>query len=81
MRGSPLQLALCQTDPFTAQCTSPAGPAVNVVITANGIPTFSVFAQATAAIPFDPANSRIFVRFKDTGGATRGSTSVAVRTQ
>ena len=32
-------------------------------------------------MPFDPAANRIFVRFKDAGNVTRGSTSVALRTQ
>jgi hypothetical protein len=30
-------------------------------------------------IPFNPATSRIFVRFMDAGGVLRGATSVAVR--
>src|SRR5262249_44139511 len=77
----PLQLFLCQTNPVTAQCISPLGPAVTATINANDTPTFSVFALGAGSVPFDPAKNRIFVRFQDADGVTRGATSVAVRTQ
>jgi hypothetical protein len=74
----PLTVTLCQTNPATGQCLSPAGPTAQLVIDTNDTPTFSIFVNSTASISPDPANSRIFVRFRDSGGATRGSTSVAV---
>src|SRR5581483_9272940 len=77
----PLTLSLCQTNPASGQCTSAIGNSVTATIAANGTPTFAIIAQASGAIAFDPANSRIFVRFKDDSGVTRGATSVAVRTQ
>jgi hypothetical protein len=40
---------------------------------------FGIFVQGNGNVPFDPAVNRIFVRFKDRGGVTRGSASVAVR--
>jgi len=76
----PLQVTLCQSNPLDAQCVTPIGPAVTTTIGAGATPTFSIFLEATGAVPFDPANNRVFVRFKDAGGVTRGSTSVAVRT-
>ena len=48
---------------------------------ANAAPTFSIFAQASGAMPFAPATSRLFVRFVDSSGGTHGSTSVAVDTK
>ena len=50
-------------------------------VNAGFTPTYSVFATATGTVPFDPAVNRIVVTFTDGGGALRGSTSVAVRTQ
>lgn len=76
----PLSLSICQTD-AGASCLAPPAPSVTTQIDAGATPTFSIFAFATGPIPFLPGTNRIFVRFKDTGGVTRGATSVAVRTQ
>jgi CHRD domain len=77
----PMIINLCETNPITAQCISAVGPSVNTQINANATPTFGIFVAGTGNVPFDPAANRIFVRFKDGSGVTRGSTSVAVRTQ
>jgi hypothetical protein len=77
----PVNIFLCQTDPTNGQCISAIGPNVTTQINANATPTFGIFVQGNGNVPFDPAVNRIFVRFKDGGGVTRGSTSVAVRTQ
>jgi hypothetical protein len=77
----PLIISLCQTNPATGQCISAIGPSVTTTINANATPTFAIFVQGDGNVPFDPAANRIFVRFKDDGGVTWGSTSVAVRTQ
>ena len=77
----PVVSSLCQTDPATGQCISSVGPSVTTQINANATPTFGIFVQGNGNVTFDPAANRIFVRFKDSGGVTRGSTSVALRTQ
>jgi hypothetical protein len=77
----PVNISLCQTNPATGQCISAIGPSVTTQINPNATPTFGIFVQGSGNVPFDPATNRIFVRFKDGGGVTRGSTSVAVRTQ
>ena len=74
----PVSISLCETNPATGQCVSPIGPRR---INANATPTFGIFVAGSGTVPFDPAANRIFVRFKDGSGVTRGSTSVAVRTQ
>ena len=77
----PVNILLCETNPTTGQCISAIGPSVTTQINANATPTFAILVQGGGTVPFDPAMNRIFVRFKDSGNVTRGSTSVAVRTQ
>jgi hypothetical protein len=77
----PLSIFLCETNPATAQCISAIGPSVTTQINANATPTFAIFVQGSGVVPFDPATNRIFVRFKDSGNVTRGSTGVAVKTK
>ena len=75
----PVSLFVCRTD-ANGTCMAQAAPSVTVQINANETPTFSVFAAASGAIPFDPATNRAFVRFRDAGNVIRGGTSVALRT-
>jgi hypothetical protein len=76
----PVTLALCQTDPGSGACLAPPNSTVITTINGGATPTFGIFVTGSAAVPFDPATNRVFVRFKE-AGVTRGSTSVAVRTQ
>ena len=82
-RNLPLIPTLCRTDPSNGQCTNPTTPAPTATFTlgTNEIATFTVFATGAGTVPFDPANSRVFLRFTTSDGVTRGATSVAVRTQ
>ena len=77
----PVNFFLCQTDPQTGACFLPPDSSVTATILSNETPTFGVFVAAAGDVSFDPGTNRIFVRFKDSGNVTRGSTSVAVRTQ
>lgn len=76
----PVTLSICESDPATGACLAAPAPSVTTTIAAGATPTFSVFVTGTGTVPFDPAANRIFVRFNDAGGVTRGSTSVAVQT-
>jgi hypothetical protein len=77
----PVSVFVCETNPATSACLANPGPEVTTTIESNATPTFGVFVVGGGTVPFDPANNRIFVRFRDEFGQTRGSTSVAVRTQ
>ena len=76
----PVTLTVCQTTGGGA-CMAPPAPSVTLSIANGATPTFSIFVVSSDNVPFDPAGSRVFVRFKDGASVTRGSTSVAVRTQ
>ena len=80
----PVAITLCETDPVTSLCVNPDPPAadpVRLTIGELATPTFGFFLQGIGDdVPFDPVNNRIFVRFIDSGGVERGTTSVAVRT-
>jgi hypothetical protein len=77
----PVGISICETNPGTGACLASPGGSVTTTINANATPTFGIFVTGTGNVPLDPAMNRIFVRFKDGGGVTRGSTSVAVRTR
>jgi YVTN family beta-propeller protein len=77
----PLTLTLCQTNPATGACFSSPSASVPATVNGNATATYSIFATAKGAVPFSPAVNRLFIRFVDGGGVTRGSTSVAVQTQ
>jgi len=75
----PLSIAVCETDPTIGICFQAPTSSVTTLINSGQTPTFGIFVAGTGtAIPFDPASNRVFVRFKDGGGVTRGSTSVAI---
>jgi DNA-binding beta-propeller fold protein YncE len=76
----PLTATICQTVTGTGACMQAPASSISTSIAANARPTFSVFVTASQPIQESAALSRIFVRFTDSGGNPRGSTSVAVQT-
>jgi hypothetical protein len=76
----PLTITVCQSNPQTGVCLGTPAATVTTSIASNATPTFVVNVSASAAVPFDPANNRIFVTFTDSTKAVRGETSVAVET-
>jgi hypothetical protein len=80
----PISINVCQTDPSTGACMKTPAPTVTTTINTGDTPTFGVFVSGSGAVPFDPANNRVFVRFNEfgsgLGSVPRGATSLAVRT-
>jgi DNA-binding beta-propeller fold protein YncE len=76
----PLTATICQTNSTTGVCLAPPAVSVQLAFAAGAMPTFTVFLQASADIPFAPGASRVFVRFNDQNGVVHGLTSVAVTT-
>jgi hypothetical protein len=79
--GLPLTLTLCETRSGIGDCLAPPTPTVTVDYEAGTARSFAIFAAGRGPIAFNPAMRRVFVRFRDAGGAPRGGTSVAVRTR
>ena len=75
----PLTVTLCQTSIVTAGCSSPPASSLTIPMPEGVGVGLAVFVSATGRIPLNGAVNRIFVRFRDGAGVTRGVTSVAVR--
>ena len=78
--GASPTLTICQTDPGTGACLAARTASLTRSFTAGETASFAVFARSAGAIAFDPAGTRLFVEIVDADGVSRGSTSVAVRT-
>lgn len=77
----PVSATTCQSNPMTGGCLASPASTVSIGNFATGTtPTFAVYLTATGAIPFHPANSRVYFRFFDSTGTERGATSVAITT-
>jgi hypothetical protein len=76
----PLTITLCQTS-ATSACMSAPAPSVPVTLNSGAGAGLAVFVTATGTVKLNAATNRIFIRFTDGSGVTRGSTSVAVQTQ
>lgn len=78
----PGSMFICQTNPNTGLClpSSPPAATANFTLGNGATATFTAFFNSNGtAIPFDPANKRLFVNFFQ-GTTGVGSASVAIRT-
>jgi DNA-binding beta-propeller fold protein YncE len=82
----PINVLICQTNPFTGQCLASPAAQLTVNFPSGGTATFNVFVSATGiAIPASLSEPRLFLRFNQPTGAplpdSVGITSVAIVTQ
>ncbi|QNL18864.1 hypothetical protein HXX25_05595 [Hyphobacterium sp. CCMP332] len=75
----PLNLEICQINAASV-CITPRSSSITSTMTGSDPLFFAVFVRdtSTGGIPFDPANSRVFLRFADATGTIRSATSAAV---
>jgi hypothetical protein len=80
--AGPVGMSVCETN-AQGQCLSPPAPSLRTSFAANQTRTFSVFGQAFQSFPFDPAEFRTQLEFRDAASpnALRGGASVALRLQ
>src|SRR5262245_13170039 len=71
---------ICETD-VAGNCLAAPAASVSTSVTAGGTNSFGVFVIAHGLADFDPANTRVNVRFNDAGSIVRGAGSVAYTTQ
>ena len=76
----PVVVLACRTD-ASGKCMDVPRSTLTLDVGENTFVSFGLFVTGQGAVALDPANHRIFVRFVDDSGETRGSTSVAVQTQ
>mgnify|MGYP003647536332 CR=1 FL=1 len=76
----PLEIDICETNPATGACIGPRQSQLPVTFATNEVKTFAVRLRARGPIQFAPERYRVFLLFQGGASASRGGTSVAVRT-
>ncbi len=76
-----LAITFCEIALGTSDCIAPPSQSLSRSLGSNEIASFAFFVSSPVEIPFDPATTRLFVRFLDEAGTSRGATSVALRSE
>ena len=73
----PISVRVCEV---AEDCLAGDSTRLTTEMAENSVGSFFFLVEASEDIPFFPETSRLFVRFRDSDGVIRGSTSVAVTT-